>query len=137
MGEFVQVFELLDDDRTRLWNQVISRTQIKIRQQATMANSIKFGRSTSTVLHWVLFLTFALSFFAWLHALCPLFTDLQRSSLNQFYYTLLKRIYHCLYWNDLFFAFAYDEHSLDDLCYGYWTKYFKKLTKSLDGHLWL
>jgi hypothetical protein len=70
-------------------------------------------------------------------SLHPFFTNLQRTNLNHFYYTSLKRVYHCLYWNDLFFAFAYNERSLDDLCYAYWTKYLKKLAKSLDGYLLL
>ena len=78
-----------------------------------------------------------LPFFTWIHALYPLFTELQRSNLNHFYYTSLKRIYHCRHWNDLFFAFAYDESPLDDLCYAYCTKYLKRLAKSLDGYLLL
>ena len=102
-----------------------------------MVNSIRFGGSTSPTLRRVLFSTFVLPFFTWTHALYPLFTDLQRTNLNHFYYTSLKRVYRCLYWNDLFFAFAYNERSLDDLCYAYWIKYLKRLAKSLDGYLLL
>jgi hypothetical protein len=119
------------------WGYVISRTQIKIRQQIAIVKSIRFGGASSTALRRVLFATFVLPFFTWLHALYPLFTDLQRANLNHFYYTSLKRIYHCTYLNDLFFAFAYDERSLGDLCYAYWTKYLKRLARSLDGYLLL
>lgn len=120
------------------WGHVISRTQIKIRQQIALINSIRFDGATSTVLRRVLFATFVLPFFTWSHALYLLFTELQRSNLNNhYYYSSLKRIYHCLHWNDLFFAFAYDERSLDDLCYAYWTKFLKRLAKSSDGYLLL
>lgn len=119
------------------WGQGISNTQMKIRQQTAMINSIRFGGSTSPTLRRVLFSTFVLPFFTWLYALYPLFTDLQRANLTHFYYTSLKRVYHCQYWNDLFFAFAYGERSLDDLCYAYWRKYLKRLAKSLDGYLFL
>jgi hypothetical protein len=119
------------------WGHVIGRSQIKIRQQTAMVNSIRFGGSTSPALRRVLFSTFVLPFFTWLYAFHPFFTNLQRTNLNHFYYTSLKRVYHCLYWDDLFFAFAYSERSLDDLCYAYWTKYLKKLVKSLDGYLLL
>jgi hypothetical protein len=78
-----------------------------------------------------------LPFFTWTYALYPLFTDLQRTNLNHFYYTWFKRVYRYLYWNYLFFAFAYNERSLDDLCYAYWIKYLKRLSKSFDRCLLL
>jgi len=99
-----------------------------------MPNSIRFWGTTSTRFHRVLLSTFVLPFYPWLHTLYPLFTDLQQTNPNHFYYTLLKRVYHCLYWNDLFFAFAYDERSLEDLFDAFWTKYLKRLAKSLDDY---
>jgi hypothetical protein len=119
------------------WGQVINCTQIKIRQQTAMVNSIRFGGSTSAPLRRVLCSTFVLPFFTRLYALYPLFTDIQRTNLDHFYYTSLKRIYRCFYWNDLLFAFTFGGRSLDDLCYAYWTKYLKILAKSLDGYLLL
>jgi len=119
------------------WGHVISRTQIKVRQQAALIKSVRLGGSTSSPLRRVLFSTFVLPLFSWIYALYPLFTYLQRSNLDHFYYTSLRRIYYCSYWNDIFFAYAYNERPLDDLCYVYWTKYLKKLAKSLDGYLLL
>ena len=37
----------------------------------------------------------------------------------------------------MFFADAYDKRSLDDRCFAYWTKFLKRLAKSLDGYLLL
>ena len=99
-----------------------------------MVNSIKFGRLTSPAFRRVLFSTFVLLFSTRLHALYPLLTDLQRTNLDHFYYISFKRVHHCMYWQDLFFAFAHSEQSLDDVCYVYWTKYLMKLIKSLDGY---
>ena len=115
------------------WGHVIARTQTKIRQQSAMIHSIRFGGSSSPMLRRVLFSTFVLPFFTWLFALYPLVSKIQQTNVNHFYYTALKRIYHCSYWNDTFFAYAYDKRPLDDLCYAYWTKYLKRLDKSRDG----
>ena len=119
------------------WGHVIGRTQIKIRQQLAMAHSIRFGGSSSPMLRRVLFSTFVLPFFTWLAAIYPLFSEVQQSNINYFYYTALKRIYHCSHWNDTFFAYAYDQRPLDDLYSTHWTKYLKRLDKSLDGYLLL
>jgi hypothetical protein len=119
------------------WGNVIGRARLRIRQQTGLVKSIRYGGTSSTALRRALFSTFVLPFFTWLFALYPLFTSCQRSGLNHFYYTCLKRIVGGNYWDDLFFASAYDERSLDDLCYRYWEKYFKKLSISLDGCLLL
>jgi hypothetical protein len=37
----------------------------------------------------------------------------------------------------MFFAFVYNERALDDLCYAYWLKYLKALSRSRDGYLLL
>ncbi len=114
------------------WGQVISCTQIKIRRQITMVNSVRFGGSTSSTLRHVLFSIFVLTFFTCLYALLPLFTDVQRTNLDHFYYTQLKRIYHCFFWNDLLFALAFDEHSLDDLCFFIMYRMSKKFAVKLN-----
>ena len=119
------------------WGNVIGKMKLRIRQQTGLVNSIKFGGASSSVLRRILFSTFVLPFFTWLFALHPLFTDIQRSNLNHFYYTSLKRVYHCLQWEDFFFASAFGERPLDDLCYAYWEKYCKALSNSIDGFLLL
>ena len=119
------------------WGNVIGKMKLRIRQQTALVNSIKFGGASSSVLRRILFSTFVLPFFTWLFALHPLFTDIQQSNLNHFYHTSLKRVYHCLHWEDFFFGSAFGERPLDDLCYSYWEKYCKALSKSLDGRLLL
>ena len=37
----------------------------------------------------------------------------------------------------MIFAVAYNERALDDLCYAYWLKYLKALSRSRDGYLLL
>jgi hypothetical protein len=115
------------------WGNIIGRTRLRIRQQTGLVNSIRFGGNSSTAMRRVLFSTFVLPFFTWLFALYPLFTICQQSGFDHFYYTCLKRVLRCNYWEDFFFASAYDERTLGDRCYTYWEKYCKTLTKSLDG----
>ncbi|CAF1415277.1 unnamed protein product [Adineta ricciae] len=117
------------------WGKIINRTFMKIRQQAAIINSIKFNGATSRGLRRSLFSTFIIPFFTWVYALHPLFTDHQRSRINRFYYTVLKRTLRCLQWNNHLFAYAFDERSFDDNCYAYWMKYLKVLSHSLDGFL--
>ncbi len=135
--EWVNMFKYLGYGLTTKlgWGNIISKTRIRIRQQTAMINSIKFAGATSRALRRILFSTFVLPFFTWIAALYPLFTETQRSGLRHFYYTSLKRVYRCLCWEDMFFASFYGERSLDDICYRYWTKYCKALTKSRDGYL--
>ena len=113
------------------------KMKLRIRQQTALVNSIKFGGASSSVLRRILSSTLVLPFFTWLFALHPLFTDIQQSNLNHFYYTSLKRVYHCVHWEDFFFGSAFGERSLDDLCYLYWEKYYKALSRLLDGRLLL
>ncbi len=83
----------------------------------------------------VLFSTFVLPYFTWLFGIYPLFTDTQRMELNHLYFTLLKRVYRCQFWEDLLFSSIYNERTLDDLCFAYWEKYIKALSRSEDGYL--
>ena len=85
----------------------------------------------------VLFSVFVLPHFTWLFAIFPLFTDTQRADLSHLYYTLLKRIYHYQYWEDLLFSSIYNEKTLDDHCYRYWEKYLNSLSRTRDGYLLL
>ena len=52
-------------------------------------------------------------------------------------YTSLKRVYHCHYWEDFVVSLIYSEKPLDDLCYSYWEKHSKALSRSKDGFLLL
>ncbi|CAF1953358.1 unnamed protein product [Rotaria magnacalcarata] len=119
------------------WGNMVNRFRIRIRQQVSMINSIRFTGTTSPSLRRILFSTFVLPFFTWLFVLFPLFTHAQITDLSHYYYTSLKRIYHCLHWNDLFFSFAYNEKSLEDHVFNYWTKYLKNMANpnSIDGML--
>ena len=119
------------------WGNIIGKIRLRVRQQTAMINSIKFGGFSSLALCRVLFSTFVLPFFTWLFAIFPLLTSTQRTGLNHFYYTSLKRVYHSLCWKDLFFASVYNERSLDDVCYAYRLKYCKPLASSRDAYLLL
>ncbi|CAF2036101.1 unnamed protein product [Rotaria magnacalcarata] len=47
----------------------------------------------------------------------------------------IRRIFHCLHWSDSFFAYVFDEVSLDDRCCNYWERYLAALSDSVDGEL--
>ena len=57
------------------------------------------------------FSSYVLPQFCWLYSLFPLITDRQRSLLNHFYFSCLKRCFNCLGINDFLFAFVFDEPS--------------------------
>lgn len=117
------------------WGNIIDRTRLIVRQRTAMINSFRINGTSSTFLRRVLFSTFVLPHFTWLFAIYPLFTETQRCNLNHLYFTLLKRIYRCPYWEDLLFSVLYNEKPLDDLCYAYWERYTKAQEKSIDGYL--
>ena len=117
------------------WGNIIRTTRVKVRQRTAVINSTRYGGTSSTQLRKVLFSTFVLPYFTWLFAIYPLFTEVQQQNLNHLYFTLLKRIRWCQYWNDVTFSALFRERTLDDLCYSYWEKYMEKLTKHRDGYL--
>ena len=117
------------------WGRIIGMTKLRIRQQTSLIGLLKFSGSSSPALRRALFSSFALPFFTWLFALLPLFTNAQQTDLSHFYYTSLKRIYRCPYWEDFLFSSAYGERSLDDLCFIYWQKFYRAMSRSLDGRL--
>ena len=119
------------------WENIIGIIRLKTCQRTALINSFRLSGTSSVQLRRVLFSTFVLPHFTWLFGIYPLFTDNQRMELNHLYFTLLKRIYRCQYWEDLFFSAIYNERTLDDLCFTYWEKYLKKLSKSVDGYLLL
>ena len=119
------------------WGNIINKTRITVRQRTALINSFSYGGTSSVKLRRVLFSTFVLPHLTWLFGLFPLFTDAQRTELNHLYYTLLKRVYRCHYWEDFIFSLIYNERPLDDLCYSYWEKYTKALSRSEDGFLLL
>ena len=119
------------------WGNVLGKTRVKTRQRTALVKSFTYSGTSSTQLRRVLFSTFVLPHFTWLFALYPLFTDTQRKDLNHLYFTLLKRIYRCQYWEDFMFSSIYNERPLDDLCFTYWEKYTKALARSSDGYLLL
>jgi hypothetical protein len=119
------------------WGEIIQRTCLKVRQRTALVNSFRYCGSSSMELRRVLFSTFVLPYFTWIFAIYPLFTETQRKKLNHLYFTLLKRVYRCQFWEDLFFSLWYNEKSLDDRCFAYWQKYLRSLTRSKDGELLL
>ena len=119
------------------WGNIINKTRILVLQRTALINSFSYGGTSSAKLRRVLFSVFVLPHFTWLFGLFPLFTDTQRRELNHLYYTSLKRVYHCHYWEDFVFSLIYNEKPLDDLCYSYWEKYSKALSRSKDGFLLL
>ena len=82
-------------------------------------------------------LAYVLPVFTWLFPLFPLFSIKQQQDLSHFYYPCLKRVIFCQYWNDSFFAFCYNEISLEDRYRKYWDKYLSSLSDSIDGGLLL
>ncbi|CAM4741603.1 unnamed protein product [Rotaria magnacalcarata] len=117
------------------WGHIINKTKLIVRQRTALVNSFRISGTSSTHLRRTLFSTFVLPYFTWLFGLFPLFTELQRTSLNHLYFTLLKRAYRCQCWEDLIFSSMYNEKHLHDYCYAYWEKYLKALGKSKDGYL--
>ena len=96
MGIIIQILGLLVPNKAGM-GKGDSKMTLRIRQQTALVNSIKFSGASSSVLRRILFSTFVLPFFTWLVALHPLFTDIQQSNLNHFYYTSRERVYHCLH----------------------------------------
>jgi hypothetical protein len=119
------------------WGNIISKTRLKTRQRTSLVNSFKYSGTSSIQLRRLLFSTFVLPHFTWLFGLYPLFTDTQRMKLGHLYFTLRKRIYNCQCWDDFTFSSSYNENPLDDLCFRYWEKYTKALSRSNDGFLLL
>ena len=117
------------------WGLMIKKTQLKIRQRINMIRAYRFNGSTSYELRRTLFSCFALPLFTWLFAIFPLFTDKQQNDLSHFYYTCLKRISFHMEWQNPFYAFAFNERSLEDRCSAYWDRYFRALAESTDGNL--
>lgn len=101
------------------WGYVISKTFMQIRQRVAMMKRVRIYGTSSLQLRRILFSTFILPYFTWTFEIYPLFTETQRTTLNHFYYTLLKRVYRRQCWNDLTFSMLYKEKSLDDCCYKY------------------
>jgi hypothetical protein len=119
------------------WGHIIGKTRLKVRQRTALLNSLKISGTTSTQLRRILFSTFVLPNFTWLFGLYPLFTVTQRIELDHLYYTLLKRVYRCQYWDDFTFTFTYKEKELGDLCFKYWERYLMALSRTKDGFLLL
>lgn len=117
------------------WNNMISKSMLKIRQRIARVNSFTLFGTTSIRLRKTLFLSYVLPLFTNLFILYPLFTQKQRDDLSHFYYTSLKRIMHCNQWGDSFFAYIFDEISLDDRCFRYWNRYIESLANTIDGEL--
>ena len=117
------------------WGNMIGKTRIKTRQRTAVINSFRLNGASSRQLRRVLFEAFAFPHFTWLFGIYPLFTDTQRSDLTHLYFTLLKRILKCTYWDDRIFTTLYQERTLDDRCYSYWERYLGKLAILNDGYL--
>ena len=119
------------------WSNMITKFTTKIRQRVSLVNSIKIYGKSSPILRKTLFLTYVLPLFAWLFILVPLLTRKQRRDLSHFYYTMLKRVLHCLQLSDILFAFILEEPSMEDRCLKYWDRYVLALSDSKYGELLL
>jgi hypothetical protein len=112
---------------------------IIIKQKKTIGNIIGGTRLRSyqqtqlvKALRRILFSPFVFPLFYMIICSLPIVYQL---GLDYFYYKCLKWVLHCNYQDSFFSLFAYDERALNDLCYSYWKKYFKTLTKWFDGRL--
>jgi hypothetical protein len=95
------------------WSTLIYRQLQKIRHRTTLINQCKLSGTSSWKLRRVLFTVFVLSLFTWPLGLFSLFTEVQRENLRHQYFVCLKRIYHCIQWEDFMFSVLYQEHSLN------------------------
>ena len=89
------------------------------------------------VLRRVLFSSFVLPLFTWLYPIFPLLSEKQQNDLFHFYFACLRRVLFSFHWNNNFFAFAFDEKSLENRCVVYWNRYLVALADSTDGELLL
>ena len=119
------------------WGKMIQHSKLKIRQRTSAICALRLDGETSAALRRALFSAFVSPLFSWIFPIFPLFTATQRNDLEHFYYTCLKRIFHCSEWDDLFFCFVHDEASLSDNCAKYWQRYLVHLADSIDGTLLL
>ena len=119
------------------WGKMIQQTKLKIRQRTSAICALRFDGETSAALRRALFSAFVSPLFSWIFTIFPLFTATQRNDLDHFYYTCLKRIWHCSEWDDFVFCFVHDEASLSDNCAKYWERYLVHLADSPDGALLL
>jgi hypothetical protein len=114
---------------------MISTYKTKIRQRVAIVRSCKLYGTSSLKLKRVLFSTYVMPLFTWLYGIFPLLTECQRDDLGHFYFTCLKRTLGNRFWNDIVFAAIYNELSLENLCWNYWSRYRKALAGSTDGFI--
>jgi hypothetical protein len=117
------------------WSKMISTYKTKIRQRVAIVRSCKLYGTSSLKLKRVLFSTYVMPLFTWLYGIFPLLTECQRDDLGHFYFTCLKRTLGNRFWNDIVFAAIYNELSLENLCWNYWSRYRKALAGSTDGFI--
>ena len=96
------------------WGVMIRRTMLKIIERIASIAAFRSGDLSSPALRYTLFSSYVLPFFTRLSPIYPLFTTTQRDDLNHFYVPCLKRALHCSRWNDVMFAYTFDETSLHD-----------------------
>ena len=100
-----------------------------------MINSIRIYGMTSLSLRKTLFLTYVLHLFTWLFILVPLLTRKERSYLSYFYYTTLKRMFHCLQLPDTLLVFLLEKQSMKNRCLKHWDRHVVALVDSKGGEL--
>ena len=110
---------------------------MKIRQRVSLIRSFKLSGCSSPQLRRAFFMSFVLPLFTWVYPLFPLLTTKQRNDLSHFYFTCFRRVMFALHWNEIIFAYAFNERSLEDRCTLYWEKYLVALADSTDGELLL
>ena len=119
------------------WTKLIANSLVSIRRRTAMVNHCRFAGASSPKLRRVLFTAYVFPLFSWLFALYPLFTEIQHASLRHQYMVSLKRIYHCVQWEDFIFSALFHEPSLDYHVTKYWQKYLRTLQESSDGRVLL
>lgn len=108
---------------------------LKIRNRVSLIKSFRLFGCSSLELRKTLFLYFVLPLFTWIYPVFPLLSVKQQKDLSHFYFSSLRRTFHCLQWTENLFAFAFDEKSLEDRCVFYWEKFLLFLADSIDGQL--
>jgi hypothetical protein len=104
----------------------------RIRQRIAMVKSCKILGSSSPELRKILFSSFIMPLFTWMHGIFPLFTDRQRDEWGLFYYTALKRSLGVCTCCNTMFAKLYNEQHLEYHCSRYWTRYRKAIAGTTD-----
>ena len=110
-------------------------TKAKIARRVAIVRACRITGSVSRKMKRILFSSYVYPLFAWLFGIFPLLTDRQRDELSHYYLVCLKICLGLSFWNDVYFSAAFNEKSLENLCYSYWKRYRTALYRTTDGLL--